>query len=65
MAVKQEDKGFHQFDWSRAKICPLGLHIRGLSKRLHINTSFVNFGAKNLAGEQKFVHDIYGNPDSR
>jgi hypothetical protein len=64
------DKGFQQCDWWRVKICSLSLHTKDQRPKdntlqiIYMVAFFMNFGAKNLCGGRKFVHNIYGNPNS-
>jgi hypothetical protein len=50
-AVSSEDKGFQQFDWSRGKVCPLGLYTRSqwpnnnALQNTYMGALFVSFDA--------------------
>jgi hypothetical protein len=56
MAVGQEEKEFQQFDWWKAKVCPLvGLHIGGCRPKentlqyAYMVVLFESFGAKSFS----------------
>jgi hypothetical protein len=52
----REDKGYQQVDWSRVKVCPLGLHNRSKQPKdnsfqnAYMAILFVSFGTNSLAG---------------
>jgi hypothetical protein len=56
MAEGREEKEFQQFDWWRARVCPLGLHMGGRRPKenaLQNATLFESFGSKSFFSQPR------------
>ena len=63
MVENQEEKGFQQFDWWKAKVCPLGLHTgcrcsnENILQNAYMATLLENFGTSISPLKQEFGQD--------